>query len=392
MLQLELSIMANNAESANSLQPLLKVFEDRHHIHVNLTVIPWSNGWPEISKFGIYGNGPDVSEIGTTWIGSLAAMQTLKAFTPQEVRAVGEAEAFFKTNWSSGLFAGINQPFAIPWLGDVLVLYYWKEALEKAGIRDLPGAFTGHAAFVETLEKLQASGIAYPLALTTFKQNRNLHEASGWIWGAGGDLLSPDRKRVIFHEAAALRGLHQYFSLQRFVSPETLQVSKSTDLFRPGKTAVVLDGLGLWQDTQPDQKKQMGVAPVPEKAYVGGSSLVIWEHSLHAAEAFELVRFLATQPAHIPGSTHSDQLPTRVDALHMPSVSTDEFHRTFLEVLQAGQSFPTVRLWGMLEDRLSQEIHNVWAEIFANPGLDLEACLRRHFEPLAQRINTSLGN
>jgi multiple sugar transport system substrate-binding protein len=249
MIQLELSIMANDAELANSLNPLLKVFEERHHIHVNLTAIPWNNGWSEISKYGIYGHGPDVSEIGTTWIGSLAAMQTLKPFTPQQVRAVGGAEAFFDTNWQSGLFAGMSQPFAIPWLGDVLVLYFWKDILEKAGISEPQTAFTGHAAFVKTLEKLQESGIPFPLALTTFKQNRNLHEASGWIWGAGGHLLSPDQKQVTFHEPAALNGLRQYFSLHRFMSPETLKLSKSTDLFTPEKAVVVIDGLGLWKET-----------------------------------------------------------------------------------------------------------------------------------------------
>ena len=397
MIQLELSIMANDEELAKSLNPLLKIFEERHHIRVNLTAIPWNNGWSEISKYGIYGHGPDVSEIGTTWIGSLAAMQTLKPFTPQQVRAVGGAEAFFETNWQSGLFAGIGQPYAIPWLGDVLVLYFWKDVLEKAGVSAHQAAFAGHDAFVNTLEKLQQSGIPYPLALTTFKQNRNLHEASGWIWGAGGHLLSPDQKRVNFHEPAALNGLRKYFSLHRFISPETLTASTSNDLFTREKAAVVLDGLGLWKATfkqklNPGWENRLGIAQVPEKAYVGGSSLVIWEHSRYAAEAFELVRFLATQPAHIPGSPHSDQLPTRRDAIYMPSVETDEFHRTFMNVLQAGRSFPTVRLWGMLEERLTQEINNVWTELFAKPDLDLDECLRRHFEPLAKRINASLGN
>jgi multiple sugar transport system substrate-binding protein len=395
MLQLEFSVMANDLALAQNLQPRLQAFEARHHIHVNLTAIPWSNGWTEISKFGIYGHGPDVSEIGTTWIGSLAAMQTLRPFTPSEVRAVGSSSAFFEANWQCGFLYGSDQPYAIPWLGDLLVLYYWKEALEKAGISDPQTAFAGHAAFVSTLEKLQAHGHPFPLTLTTIRQTRNLHEAVGWIWSAGGDLLSPDHKRVIFHEPAALNGWRRYFSLHRFVSPASLSAANAGDLFRPDQAVVAI--AGPWQGIvgrkqNPDWETGLGIAPVPEKAYIGGSSLVIWQYSKHAAEAFELVRFLSTQPASLPGSPHSEELPTRREALNLPSVENDEFQRTFLQVLQAGRSFPTVRLWGMLEDRLTQEIHNIWGEIFANPGLDLDECLPRHFEPLAKRINASLGN
>jgi len=394
MIQLEFSVMANEPQLADSLRSLLQVFEEQAHVHVNLTSLPWATGWTEVSKFGIYGHGPDVSEIGSTWIGSLASMQTLRPYTGQEVRAVGGPKAFFENNWRSGFLAGVDQPYAIPWLGDMLVLYYWKDVLEKAGISDPQIAFGGHEAFVKTLEKLQAGGTAYPLALTTFKQNRNLHEACGWIWGAGGDLLSADHTRVVFHESAAMDGWRKYFGLHRFVSPHTLGILRSAEIFSSGDAAVVLDGpwLGNVGKLNMEWEERLGIAHVPETAYVGGSSLVIWQYSKHPAEAFELVRFLASQPPRIPGSLHSDQMPTRRDSLYIPSVEKNEFQRVYLEVLQSGHTSPTVRLWGMLEERLTSEINHIWTEIFANPGLDLDECLLRHLVPLAKRINVSLGN
>ena len=76
----------------------------------------------------------------------------------------------------------------------------------------------------------------------------------------------------------------------------------------------------------------------------------------------------------------------------MPSVENDVFHRTFLEALQHGRGFPTIRLWGSVEDKLVHEIATIWAELFANPDQDLDACLHKHFDPLARRLDVVLGN
>lgn len=394
MVEIEFSVMENDPGTANRLLPLLQAFEAQYHIHVHLVVIPWAHGWTEIAKSGIYGHGPDVSEIGTTWVGSLAAMQALHPFTPQQVQSVGGETAFFETNWRTSFLPDDPTPWAIPWLGDVLVLYYWKDALEKAGIVDAKTAFSSHAAMVETLKKLQESSFPYPLSLTTTNQNRNLHEAAGWIWNAGGDILGSDYKRVCFHEKAALQGLQKYFSLLPFIPPESLTVPSSQDLFISGQSVVLIAGpsLGSLRQQHPEWNKRLGVAPVPETAYVGGSSLVIWKYSPRLQEAFEMVRFVASQPTRIPGSPHSHMLPTRREAIHMPSVAQDVFHHTFLQALQAGRSFPTVRLWGSIEEKLNRAIASIWSELFTNPEQNVDACLHKYLDPLAERLNTALGS
>src|SRR5689334_10272595 len=124
MVEIEFSVMVFTEENAKSLQTLLQDFEAKSHIHVNLVGIPWVNGWAEVAKFGIYGYGPDVSSIGTTWIGSLASMQALRPFTAQQVSKLGGAEAFFDASWRTGLFPNDQTVWAIPWLADVSVIYY----------------------------------------------------------------------------------------------------------------------------------------------------------------------------------------------------------------------------------------------------------------------------
>jgi len=395
MVEIEFSVMEGTTGASDPLRPLLEAFEKQYHIRVNLTGILWDIGRAEVAKFGIYGQGPDVSSIGTTWVGSLASMQALRPYTPQDVRALGGANAFFESSWRTGLLPGDPTPWAVPWLADITVIYYWKDALEKAGIQDSQAAFATEADLVKTLEKLRASGYAYPLALTTINTPVILHEAAHWVWSAGGDFISPDNRRVIFNQPEAMQGFRNYFGLKRFISPESLGAAPRGDLFDVGKAAVHFGGpfLGnISRHQHPEWGERLGIAQVPGITFAGGSSLVIWQYTMHPAEAFELVRFLVSQPTRIPASPHDQGLPARREALDMPSAESDIFHRTYLQSLQISRNFPTIRLWGSIEDKLIVEISHIWAELFADPDQDLDACLQKHFDPLAQRLNTTLGS
>ena len=400
MVEIDFSVMECNPGDADSLRPLMDAFETQYHIHVNLIGINWVRGWTEIAKFGIYGHGPDVSAIGTTWIGSLAAMHALRPITPQQVGTLGGAEAFFESNWKTCFFPDDQTPWAIPWLGDALVYYYWKDALEKAGIKDADAAFASDAALVDTLKKLQKSGSAYPLSVNITKQEIILHEAAHWVWNAGGNLVSDDGQQVIFNQPAAMQGWKNYFGLQPFISPTLLKGETdiaASEYFLRRESAVQVGGpyktFAEVLETTELKDQPMGVAKMPGFTFTGGTSFVIWQYSRQHQEAFELVRFLSSQPTRIPASPHSYELPTRREAMHrMSSVESNIFHRTYIEAVQTGRSFPTMRLWGSIEEKLIASISKIWEELFDDPDLDLDACLHRHLDPAAARLNVILEN
>ncbi len=397
MVEIEFSVMEGIDSDVDSLIPLLEAFTEQYHVHVNLISIPWAKGWEEIAKFGIFRHGPDVSCIGTTWIGSMAAMQALRPFTPQEVRALGGENAFFESSWHAGFLPNDPTAWAIPWLGDVMVIYYWKDILEKAGIKDFEAAFASDTAIVETLKKLQKNRHTFPLGISTANLHDPvmLHQASHWVWNAGGDFINKNGNEVIFNNPDSLKGFRNYFSMRPFVSPKSLDASISAELFIAGKAAVHFAGpyLGtLGRQRHPEWSERLGIAPVPGITFAGGSSLVVWQYTPYPAECFELVRFLSSQPTRIPVSPHDQGLPTRRNALDMPSVQTNIFHRTFIQSMQTSRSFPSIRLWGSIEDKLIVKISETWADLFIDPDQDLDACLHKHLDPLAQRLNIILGN
>jgi ABC-type glycerol-3-phosphate transport system substrate-binding protein len=283
----------------------------------------------------------------------------------------------------------------VPWLGDATLLYYWEKPLKKAGINDFEAAFATDEALAETLEKLQRSGVDYPLTINIKSDSTILHEAAHWVWNTGGAFISADDRRVAFNQPPAMQGFRNYFKLRRFISPELLSTARTEDLFNTEKAAIYFAGpwLGSSLHKNPDWGKDIpGVIALPGATFKGGSSLVIWQYTFHPKEAFELVRFLATQPVHAPTSRHNYQATSRRAALHIPLMENDVFHLAYLQAIQRGRSFPTMRLWGAVEDKLRVGLGSIWADLFANPDQDLDTCIHKHLDPLAARFNMTLGN
>ena len=56
-------------------------FQARHGIHVHVQRIDWASAWDELMRIALYGQGPDVSEIGSTWLGTLVEMDALRPLT-----------------------------------------------------------------------------------------------------------------------------------------------------------------------------------------------------------------------------------------------------------------------------------------------------------------------
>ena len=119
---------------------------------------------------------------------------------------------------------------------------------------------------------------------------------------------------------------------------------------------------------------------------------MIWRHSRQEKLAFELVKFLTSQPTQSAYSPHARSLPVRLDALSNPPFSTDPLYKSIVEALKSGRSYQVNRLWGMVEERLIAELNQTWEALFADPAADLDALLDQHLQSLAERLNIVLSS
>ncbi|MFZ6027944.1 MAG: extracellular solute-binding protein [Chloroflexota bacterium] len=395
MVEIEFSVMTHGAVDVEAMRLSLARFERQERIKVHLVPIPWASGrgWMEIANMAIHQRGVDVSEIGTTWVGSLAAMNALHPFPPDKVVQVGGPLAYFDVLWKMGVLIGDERVWAIPWVSHPLVLYYRGDWIDLAGI-DAHSAFCADR-FPHTLETLQRHGVAHPLALAITGMTA-LHEAAGWVWHAGGDFLSPDGRQVLFNQPAALDGLLAYFSLRRYLMrPKFGGQPTSADAFIGRNAACAIDGpwLAIAARRYPnffgDDSFPLETVHVPGVAHVGASSLVTWKHTRHPEAAFALIHFLCDQQNQAEHSLHKQVLPARRSALEA-IVAQEPYYRVFLDTLQTDRSYPVTPLWGFIEQKLAVALEEIWEQVLADPFSNIEECLHRKLDPLACRLNSTL--
>jgi multiple sugar transport system substrate-binding protein len=392
--ELELSLMN---ETVAPIQPLLDQFEAQHGVHVRVRLLSWDSGWNNLFQSALQGSGSDVSEIGSTWLGDLVAMNALQAFSEDAIAELGGADAFMPVAWRSGQMAGQPQTWAIPWMVGARLLFYRRNLLAGLDI-DAQTAFGTAEQLDRTLGRLQAGGVSVPWIVPMGSTHTTLLNVASWVWGAGGAFVTPDGKRTLINQTAARAGLRAYFALGRYLAPAVRRLSGAQPdavFLQNPDAALTISGSWLFQMARdqgsPDLAEQLGAALPPGPSFVGGSHLVIWKHSRNYEAALQLVNFLTRAPALVAYSREIGLLPATLDALDAEPFAGDPLWQLTREGVRTGRSFPVIRSWGMIEYRLVAALSSLWAETLASSGQNIDAVLRKHLDPLAQRLDQLLA-
>ncbi|MFH1524894.1 MAG: extracellular solute-binding protein [Chloroflexota bacterium] len=395
MTELTFSITPTDAIETAALQRVLKEFESRTRINVQLHEIDTKSAREAITQFAVTGKGPDVSQIGSSWLRGIVDMNVLCPFTARDIAQIGTPADFIEASWTSTFIPG--QPsvqWAIPWLADVRMVCYRTDLLKNAGIEE-QGAFATPEAFDRTLRQLQSSGVPIPWVVPTKHSWRTLHNIASWVWGAGGEFVDSDGKQPMFDRLEALTGIKAYFALGRYLMGHArgLTTSQSDVLFMSGQAAATISGPHLLA-MSPELLDRVGFTSPPGPPFVGGSHLVIWKYTRHEDEAVKLVQALtniAAQKSYGLGSL----LPVSVDALSEIGTLDGQkgaFARYVQRAQVAGRSFWPVHLWNIVEANLVEAMASIWDEILRSPVPDLDRILQRTLSTLAYRLTMSLNS
>ena len=148
-------IMPNAAkENESAFLALVRPFtQENPHIKVAPTVIPWPQAWDRIQRAVKGGPAPDIVQLGTTWVATMAATGNLLDLTGKYEEGLFPPGVLSTTVVDDQAGAEIKR-FAMPWIVDVRALYYNKEACTKAGI-DPKKDFATWDSFKTALVKLK---------------------------------------------------------------------------------------------------------------------------------------------------------------------------------------------------------------------------------------------
>ncbi len=387
--------MGASQREMTQLSQLIKEFETRQRVHVELIVLDWVTAWDDLQRFATYHDGPDVSVVGNSWITALRGMQALRPFSAGDIKHVGGSEAFLNSLWNTGCSG--NQVWAIPWQVDTRAFFYWRSALSRAGI-DERTAFASCDDIDRTIGALVESGQTAVVGATKRQARNSLINMVGWVWTRGGELWDEADKRVLFDQPTALQAIEEYLALYRSMAGAhfgELTDTQADQVFVDGRAAAIVSGPWVFREVagqRPEMLDDLGVAAIPGVPVTGGSSLVVWQRSLETVDAMDLIRFFTSSAVQRRLAETSGQLPARLEVINDPELNRNRFLHVLGQSALAGRCLPNDPLWGIVEERIVRTLAALWEPALNAPSLDDPDVIFNPLIRLAHQLNTTLGH
>ena len=239
---------------------------------------------------------------------------------------------------------------ALPMLADVYGLYYNKDLLAKAGIDSPPQTVSQLMDDAKKLTERNPDGSLKVVGLDPFDgfyENVAAHWAPQW----GVDWVDESGKSNLAAQpgwADMLRWQKELIDWYGYDNLVRWQASAGDEFsaqnaFERGKLAMNLDGewrVAFVQSEHPELN--FGTAPLPVddtqpdlygSGYTSGSIIGIPKTSGHKDEAWQLLKYLATDTGALVKMTNGIRnVPTTTAALESPDVKPDEAFNVFLDI------------------------------------------------------------
>jgi multiple sugar transport system substrate-binding protein len=403
MVQIELSYIYSSPQDEATLGAMVAEFDSQHNVKTNLRQMHWPTAWTEILTIASHGTGPDISHIGGTWVSSLAKMNALRPFKPNEIAEMGGASSFMKPAWQSTSLLDDERIWSMPWTGWMYLVCYRKDLLEKAGV-DVANAFGTIQAFDKTIRLLKNSSLAIPWLNSHIGPPYTdlLHIAASWVWAAGGDFINSTGTQVAFDSPEAIDGLAMWLETYRAVHPKhkNLDMAKCSALFSAGQAAAILTDIqhaNILLDTKNNLivRQNLGMAPLTDVPWAGGGNFVVWDHVRWHPEreqaALNLIQFLVNKESNLRWKQQCGHMPARADALQEIYPAGNPLHDPMELASRQGRTYYNIPLWRRIENQLAQALGMAVQEAQENPSRPSTDILRTQLEPLARRLNLTLS-
>jgi multiple sugar transport system substrate-binding protein len=412
--ELNMWVMATTDSQQQDMQELLKPYLDKHPgLRINVTVLNWEAAWSKITVAAVSGHGPDILELGTTWVASLAAMGALEPLGADQLRDVGGAAAFYPALWGTTHPYNDAHVYAVPWYGDARAIFYRTDAFKAAGV-DPNQAFKTWDSFRTALQKVNGTSIGGRRIAALGYPGKNdwnvVHNMAPWIWNAGGDVVTPDYQHSGLNSPAALQGITYYTDLAAagLVPKEALEKDSGQieSGFYNGDYAVVFGGPWMLKPMHTPKAKggqletvtarNFAIAPYPagpKGAYTfySGSDLAMMKASRNKDAAWRVLAYLASKEAEIQYSQKTAMMPARVDATNDPQLMADKDYRSFVAAIQNGRHYVAIPAWGPLESVYTKGLGSVFDIVAGVKGAYSPAAVKRQLDLTVNEANDVLS-
>lgn len=335
----EITVWAMGAEGENLPTLAEKFMDENPDITINVEPQAWDVAHDKLLTSVAGGQSPDVSLMGTTWMGEFASIGAL-AEAPESI----EQNAFFESTWDTVMVDGTA--YGVPWYSDTRLLYYRTDIAEKAGITEPPETWEELDAMARAMQS--EGGAKYGISLLP----DNWQELLPFVWQNGGEVYT-EGGGFSFEDPEFVEALAFYRSFfeDGVAADNVPQGFDVTQGFVAGTHPMFFSGpwhLALIEDQGGEEMEgKWDVAMMPEKenrtSFVGGGDLVVFEDSEEKEAAWKFVEYLSRPDVQAEWFELTGAVPT-VEAA-WDELGDDEKLALFGEQLEEAEAPPTIPEW-----------------------------------------------
>jgi multiple sugar transport system substrate-binding protein len=373
-------IMPNGPQPQQDMEKTLQPFEQQTGIKVNVEVVGWDVQLDRIKNAAVSGQGPDVTQAGTTQVPFFAALGGFEDLSSR-ISEIGGKDAYAPGVWQTTQLQGQDGTYAVPWFTEARAIYYRKDVLKKAGI-DPATAFTDINAFQQTLQTIKEKAPTIggkpisPFGMPGKKAFDLVHHVMPFVWDNGGAELSDDASKSTINSAQAEQGVDFVAQLvKKGLFDKSMLERDGTQVenqFKGGRLAVwiggpwVLSTINRSDDKNwvPAARKNVGVAPMPAGpdgkgfTFVGGSNLMMFKSSPHKNEAWALMKYLSSDSVQKQYADVLSFFPARLKPQEEVG-NSDDNHKAFYAAIKQGRTYAPIAQWGPIENAYKGRFGNI---------------------------------
>ncbi|OMF37999.1 ABC transporter substrate-binding protein [Paenibacillus sp. FSL H8-0548] len=347
-------------EEAKALPKIAEQFESENpNIKVNVQALPWDTAHDKLLTAVASKKGPDVLQMGTTWIPEFGSAKALMDLTPyiEQYPELAE-ENFFPGSISTTKYE--NATVGVPWYIDTRVLYYRTDLLKEAGYDQAPQTWDE---LKDAATKLKARGKnKYGISLDVNEQSLLFMFARQ----NGSKLI--ENNKPLFNQPEFIEAVNY---LNSFFKDGSAPIDLGLDIIPAFKGDGILPMFisGPWMiklinDQAPELKDKWATAVLPKKennlSSLGGSNLSVFQYTEHKEEALKFLAYMSKPETQLKWLELSNSLPSTKKAWKDEALTTDSNLKVIGEQLNSSEPMPVIKQW----EEIAQSVLSTFEKIY----------------------------
>lgn len=363
-----LSVWAMGGEGKLLSEMTEKFEKDNPGLDVKVQAIPWESAHDKLLTAVASGNGPDVLQLGTTWVAEFADAGALLDLTEH----MEDYPDFAPENYFEGAQSSMkydDKVIGIPWYVETRTMYYRTDLLEEVGYPEAPKTWDE---LKDAASKLSKSGEdVYGLDIDLNDQVTPFIFA--WQNGFEFDAKNPNFSSPEF------KGAMDYYT--SYFKEGISSPSPGVDIvqaFKDGKKPIFFSGpwmINVLNDQAPDLEGKWAVATMPAKennlSSIGGANFSVFHNSKMVDESLDFISYMNVVDTQLEWMETSNTLPSRLEAWEDPKLADNEMYAAFGEQLESSQGAPQIKEWEKIAQELLASIERI-----ISGGADVETELK----------------